>query len=214
MRSDKQCIAFFLLFLFSVIVITGNISCAGKSDKNEKQAGDTTANSTNPKVSDKDNTVKPDKQNTGDTITTVNKTKPVSATQNTQQNSNNTSNTNNRTQAKTTQASTPVHTAVSTLNSQTFDATIKSGVTLVDFWATWCKPCRMEAPIVEEVNTEMAGRAKICKMDIDQNKDIASKFNIQYIPTLIIFKDGRIVKQFTGFTQKDDILGALTSQLE
>jgi thioredoxin 1 len=172
-----------------------------------KQAGDTIANNTNPK----DTTIKTDNKNTGDTTTN---NKQVTPAQNTQQASENKSNTSNQTQAKTTQPSSPVHSAVTTLNSQTFNATIKSGVTLVDFWATWCKPCRMEAPIVEDINDAMAGRVKVCKMDIDQNKDIANSFNIQYIPTLIIFKDGRIVKQFTGFTQKDDILGALTSQLK
>ena len=185
-------------------MITGIISCAGSGNKNEKQASDTNANP-------KDSTVKTDNKNTGDT--TANN-KQVTTAQNTQLTTENKSNTSNQTQAKTTQPSTPVHTAVMTLNSDAFNATIKSGVTLVDFWATWCRPCRMEAPIVEEVNDAMAGRVKVCKMDIDQNKDIATNFGIQYIPTLIIFKDGKIVKQFTGFTQKDDILAALTSQLK
>jgi len=207
MRSARQNIAYFLIFLISAIVVTGNISCAGKSNKNEKQVGDTIVNNAN----NKDTTAKTGNQNTGDTATN---NKQVTPAQNNQQAANDKANASNQTQAKTTQASTPVHTAVTALNSQAFDATIKSGITLVDFWATWCRPCRMEAPIVEEVNDAMAGRVKVCKMDIDQNKDIANSFNIQYIPTLIIFKDGRVVKQFTGFTQKDDILGALTSQLK
>ncbi len=214
MRSVKQSIAYLLLFLFSVIVITANISCAGNGDKNEKQAGDTIANNSNAKVSDKDNPAKTDNQNAGDTASADKPTEQIKSTQNTQQNSNNTGNTSNQQQSKTTQPSSPVHNSVIALNSDAFDATIKSGVTLVDIWATWCKPCRMEAPIVEEVNNEIGSRAKICKMDIDQNKDIATRYNIQYIPALIIFKDGRIVKQFTGFTSKEDLLGAITSQLK
>jgi thioredoxin 1 len=196
-------------------VITANISCAGSGNKNEKQAGDTTTNNTNAKASDKDNIANTDKQNSGDTASAAKQNKQQStSTQNTQQKGNNIGNTSNKQQAKTTQPSSPVHTSVITLNSDAFDATIKSGVTLVDIWATWCKPCRMEAPIVEDVNNEIGNRAKICKMDIDQNKDIANKYNIQYIPALIIFKDGRIVKQFTGFTSKEDLLAAITSQLK
>ena len=207
MKSAKQSIAYFLLLFISVIMITGDISCVGRSDKNEKQSDDSTANNTNPKVSDKDISAKTGEQDSGAPASRGKQVKQLTATQNTRQNANNTGNATN-------QVLTQAHTAVAILNSQTFDETIKSGVTLVDFWAVWCRPCRMEAPIVEEVNTVMAGRAKVCKMEIDNNKMIADRFNIQYIPTLIIFKDGRIVKQFTGFTSKDDILGALINQLK
>ncbi|MGD0711676.1 MAG: thioredoxin [Bacteroidales bacterium] len=207
MRSTMQNITYFLLLLISVILI----SCTGRGYKNEKQAGDTTANNANTMSSAKDTIAKTENKNAGDTAVAE---KQLITTKNKQQSNTNNANPNKQTPSKPSQVSTQVHAVVTALNSQTFNETIKSGVTLVDFWAVWCKPCRMEAPIVEEINTEMAGRAKVCKMDIDQNKDIANNFNIQYIPTLIIFKDGRIVKQFTGFTSKDDILGALTNQLK
>jgi thioredoxin 1 len=214
MRTIKQNIIYFFLLPISVIILSGNISCSGGSDKNDKQSGDTTANKVNPQSLDKDSSTKKENPNASDTASVNQKVKQVNATQNTQQNSKVINAVTNQTTTKTTRVSNQVHTEVTILNSQTFDETIKSGVTLVDFWAVWCKPCRMEAPIVEEINTEIAGRAKVCKMDIDQNKTIADRFNIQYIPTLIIFKDGKIMKQFTGFTAKDVLLGALTSQLK
>lgn len=207
MRSVKQNIAYSLFLFISITVITANDSCTGKGNKNEKQVGDTIANNTNQKDTD----VKTDNKNTADTATN---NKQFTPAQNIKEKLEDKANTSNQTQTKTTQPSIAVHAAVTILNSQSFNETIKSGVTLVDFWAVWCKPCRMEAPIVEDVNDAMAGMVKVCKIDIDQNKDIANQFNIQYIPTLIIFKDGRIAKKFTGFTAKEDILGALTNQLK
>lgn len=99
--------------------------------------------------------------------------------------------------------------AVQSLSTTTFDENIKSGIVLVDFWATWCKPCKMQSPIMEEVNTEMIGKASVYKIDIDQNPSIADRYNVQSIPTIIIFKDGKAVSQFVGVTQKSDIINAI-----
>jgi thioredoxin 1 len=103
----------------------------------------------------------------------------------------------------------PATGAVQSLTASTFDENVKSGIVLVDFWATWCKPCKMQSPIMEEVNTEMIGKASVYKIDIDQNPSIADRYNVQSIPTIIIFKDGKAVSQFIGVTQKSDIISAI-----
>ena len=100
------------------------------------------------------------------------------------------------------------------LSDQTFEKTISTGVVLVDFWATWCKPCRFQGPIVEEVSKAMTGKARICKLDIDQASIISEQYGIRNIPTLIIFKGGKEVKRFVGITQKADLIAALNMQLK
>lgn len=102
---------------------------------------------------------------------------------------------------------------VITLDEKTFDAGIANGVTLVDFWATWCGPCRLQAPIIDNVSADMSGKAAICKLDIDKNPHITEKYNIQSIPTLIIFKDGKIVRQFLGVTSKESLIAEINKYL-
>ena len=85
-----------------------------------------------------------------------------------------------------------------------------SGPVMVDFWATWCGPCRMLAPVVEELATEYAGRVKVCKLDTDQGPDTSAKYRITSIPTIIFFKDGQIVSQAVGLQSK----AALHEKLE
>lgn len=82
---------------------------------------------------------------------------------------------------------------------------------LVDFWATWCGPCRMVAPIVEQIAEETAGSAKVCKADVDDeaNQELASRFNIRSIPTLLFFKNGKLVDTLVGATSKDNIMAHL-----
>lgn len=68
-----------------------------------------------------------------------------------------------------------------------------AGLAVVDFWATWCAPCRMIAPIVEALATEYAGKAKVAKLDVDNNQRTAARFNVRSIPTILFFKDGKLV---------------------
>ena len=80
---------------------------------------------------------------------------------------------------------------------------------LVDFWAVWCGPCQMQGPIVEEVAKAMTGKAKIGKFNVDENPQVAQKYGIMSIPTLMIFKSGTVVKQFIGVQSKETLLNEL-----
>ena len=100
---------------------------------------------------------------------------------------------------------------VKIITDQEFDKTIKKGITLIDFWATWCGPCRRQAPIVEEIANEVSKKIKIGKLDIDKNKIAASTYSVRNIPTLIIFKDGKEVKRLVGLQDKQTILNELNA---
>jgi len=81
---------------------------------------------------------------------------------------------------------------------------------LVDFWAEWCGPCRNLAPVIEAVADEFVGKAKVGKVDTESNRDISMKFDITAIPTVIVFKGGKVVKKFVGFQKKEVLATALT----
>lgn len=91
------------------------------------------------------------------------------------------------------------------LTNQTFDAAIASGLTLIDSWATWCGPCRMQTPILEELSRELSGNKKIAKVNVDQERDLALKFGIQSIPTILVFQEGRLVDRLVGVRMKDEL---------
>lgn len=91
------------------------------------------------------------------------------------------------------------------LNEENFEQGISSGLTLVDFYADWCGPCRMLTPVLEEVAKEIEGKAVIAKIDIDQAQRTASMFQVTSIPTLILFKDGKEAGRLVGLRDKDTI---------
>ncbi|MDW8140737.1 MAG: thioredoxin [Candidatus Bipolaricaulota bacterium] len=84
---------------------------------------------------------------------------------------------------------------------------------LVDFYADWCGPCRAIAPIVEEIAHELAGRLKVAKLDVDQNQEIALKYGVQSIPTLILFKNGQEVERLIGYMSKSKLLSKIEPHL-
>ena len=89
------------------------------------------------------------------------------------------------------------------LNKDNFEKSIANGVALVDFWAEWCGPCKMQLPIIEEFSGEMEGKATIGKVNVDEQLELAQSFGIQSIPTLILFKDGKPVKKLVGLHSKE-----------
>jgi len=99
------------------------------------------------------------------------------------------------------------------LTSDNFEATIGEGVAMVDFWAPWCGPCRMIAPVVEELAEEFEGKANICKVNTDEQQEIAAKYGIRSIPTILFFKDGQMVDQMVGAASKDVFAEKINAQL-
>jgi thioredoxin 1 len=101
---------------------------------------------------------------------------------------------------------------ITELDSSNFDSTIAGGSApvVVDFWAPWCGPCKAIAPILEELATELGDAVKICKVNVDNNSEIASKFEIRAIPTILIFKNGNLADTVVGLTSKDDLKAKLS----
>jgi thioredoxin 1 len=99
------------------------------------------------------------------------------------------------------------------LNNGNFDATVGTGVSLVDFWAPWCGPCRMIAPVIEELAEEFDGKASICKVNTDEEQDLAVKYGVRSIPTILIMKDGEIVDTMVGAASKEQFAEKINNLL-
>lgn len=102
--------------------------------------------------------------------------------------------------------------AVVDTTDQTFVADTANGVTLTDFWATWCGPCRMQSPVVEQLASEMEN-VTFNKLDVDQNPETAQKFNVMSIPTLLVQKDGEVVDTLIGYHSKEQLAQILNQYL-
>lgn len=102
-----------------------------------------------------------------------------------------------------------------TLTDEGFDSDVlQSDVpVLVDFWAIWCGPCRMMAPVIDEIADDYVGKAKVGKLDVDSNPQSASRYQVRGIPTLLLFKGGQVVEQLVGAVPKDKVVEALNGHI-
>ena len=108
----------------------------------------------------------------------------------------------------------PVSDKLVILTDATFKKQVAKGVSLVDFWAEWCTPCKIQGPVVSEIAEEISDQAKICKLDVQHNQRVATGLGIRNIPTIIIFKDGKPFKKFVGVKTKSVLMKALKNALE
>lgn len=109
----------------------------------------------------------------------------------------------------TTSCSTKKEDDILILNQDNFDRETQSGVVLVDFWASWCMPCRAMAPVVHEIASQTKGKIKVGKVDVDANGELAQRFNVQGIPNFIILKDGKEVENMVGIQSKEALIQAI-----
>jgi thioredoxin 1 len=103
--------------------------------------------------------------------------------------------------------------AIEHVTDSNFANKTSNGVVLADFWAPWCGPCKMIAPVLEEIDSEMSERLKIVKLNTDENQQVTSQYGVMSIPTLIIFKDGEVVDKIVGFQPKETLVERLNQQL-
>lgn len=99
------------------------------------------------------------------------------------------------------------------LTKDNFAQSIQNGVSLVDFWAPWCGPCKMQLPIVDELATELGNKAVVAKINVDEEPELASQFGVMSIPTLILFKDGQPVDKMVGLQSKDALKSKIEGQM-
>lgn len=99
------------------------------------------------------------------------------------------------------------------LTKDNFEENTKSGVALVDFWAPWCGPCRMLAPVIDKLAEAYAGKANICKVNTDEQEELSAQYGIRSIPTILFFKDGKVIDQMVGATSEQSLKDKLDSLL-
>ena len=99
------------------------------------------------------------------------------------------------------------------VGSSEFDAATRSGMVLVDFFASWCRPCQMQLPILEQILPNFEGRAKIIKVNTEQAQAVAARFGVQSIPTLVLLKDGKTVNLFVGLQHAETLINAMEKAL-
>jgi thioredoxin 1 len=100
---------------------------------------------------------------------------------------------------------------VQNITDSNFAEVTSNGVSVVDFWAPWCQPCRIQGPILERVADQVGDKAQILKLNVDENRETAMKYGITGIPTLLVFKDGEVVQQFVGVQGDDTLVSTIES---
>lgn len=103
--------------------------------------------------------------------------------------------------------------AIVEVNDHNFSAEIATGTVLVDFWAPWCGPCKMIAPVLEEIDSEFSDQLKIGKLNVDNNPETAVQFGVMSIPTLLLFREGQVVEKIVGFQPKEQLMHRITPHL-
>lgn len=104
--------------------------------------------------------------------------------------------------------------AVQHLKTDNFDSAVAKGVTLVDFWAAWCGPCKMLAPVIDGLAAKYEGRAAVAKVNIDEEMDLASRYGIMSIPTILLFRDGQLVQRTVGVQPEEVFVRMLDDALK
>ena len=104
--------------------------------------------------------------------------------------------------------------SVPELTNNEFEDFVKEGNVLIDFWASWCGPCLMMSPIIDELSEKFKGKIKFGKVNIEGNHELAEKFNVSSIPNFVLFKDGEVIKQFVGGMSAEELEEKLNNSLE
>jgi thioredoxin 1 len=103
--------------------------------------------------------------------------------------------------------------AIQNVTDQTFDKAVSENLVLVDFWAQWCGPCKMIAPVLDEIDQEVGDKVTIAKVNVDENPDTAGRYGVMSIPTLMIFKNGEMVDKLHGFQPKEQLMEWLNQHI-
>jgi thioredoxin 1 len=103
--------------------------------------------------------------------------------------------------------------AITHVTDQNFTEQTSSDLVLVDFWAPWCGPCKMIAPVLEEIDSEIGDKVKIVKLDVDDNQETAAKYGVMSIPTLLVLKNGEVVDKVVGFQPKEALSGVIEKHI-